>query len=119
MCLRGSLGRCSFTVCETIHRHRKEGNYDLFWRAAGEVVSHRLPPGAACLSPSLVYAGGGHFLWGGVMSGVLRIRNWRKFQHYKDRNMQARYLNEIAGRLSSKMYGNLISRGEAMRAIRR
>lgn len=48
------------------------------------------------------------------------IEEYRSLCRYeKDRNTQARYLNEIGGRLASKMYGNLISRGDAMRRIRR
>lgn len=47
----------------------------------------------------------------------VEYREFCKF--YRDRNVQARYLNEIAGRLSSPMYGKLISRGDAMRQIRR
>lgn len=38
---------------------------------------------------------------------------------FRDRNEQARYLSLIGGRLANKMYGSIISKGEAMRRIRR
>lgn len=39
-------------------------------------------------------------------------------QQEKRRDMRARYLFEIAGHLSSPMYGSIISRAQAMRRIR-
>lgn len=48
------------------------------------------------------------------------VVEYRSFcRHERDRNRQAAYLNWIAGRLAHKMYGNIISRGDAMRRIRR
>lgn len=48
------------------------------------------------------------------------IVEYKSFCRYvRDRNDQAKYLNWIGGRLANKMYGNIISRGEAMRRIRR
>ena len=48
------------------------------------------------------------------------VAEYRTFcLHERDRNERARYLNAIAGRLSSKMYGRLITRGQAMKRIRR
>jgi hypothetical protein len=38
--------------------------------------------------------------------------------HNKDRNVQARYLNSIASRLSSALYGNVVSKLEALRKIK-
>ena len=37
----------------------------------------------------------------------------------KDRNLQSRFLNAIAGRLASPMYGNVVTPNEAIRAIKK
>ena len=38
-------------------------------------------------------------------------------KHVKDRNEQARYLLQIAGHLSSNVYGNMITQAEAVKLI--